>query len=246
MDLMACLHNVELRKMTYNRVRCIKLKKSASHLVFKKAIIMVGGRKASIAVVLHLSRRFHQLDPTGPTDVRSPCPGLNALSNHHILPHSGHSITIPILTTALKSGLNIGADFSLLFGTLAINGVSPDPSSDYFDLDMLNKHNEIEHDASLSRSDYWVSPTRDNFGFNRTVWEQVLVFFEGLDEILIDVAARAREARTRFERGEDGEFTYTAKQVVLAYGESALYLSTMGDPWTEIAPLEFVKVLIGE
>lgn len=82
---------------------------------------------------------------------------------------------------------------------------------------MLNKHNEIEHDASLSRSDYWVSPTRDNLGFNRTVWEQVLVFFEGLDEISIDVAARAREARTRLERGEDEEFTYTAKQVVLSH-----------------------------
>lgn len=140
----------------------------------------------------------------------------------------------------------MGPDFSSGIGAVAISAVSTDPSSGSFNLDDLNKHNAIEHDASLSRSDYYVSPTHDNYDFNASIFNQVLAFYQGLDETSIDVAAKAKYARLEYEMTEDRNLTYGAMQFVLSYGESALYLSTMGDPVTGVAPVEFVRVLFGE
>lgn len=44
----------------------------------------------------------------------------------------------------------------------------------------------------------------------------------------------------------DPKFTYTPQQYILSYGETALYLSTMGDPVTGVAPVEYVKVFFGK
>ncbi|KAK3049724.1 hypothetical protein LTS18_012691, partial [Coniosporium uncinatum] len=77
-----------------------------------------------------------------PGEVRSPCPGLNALANHNICPRSGKGYTIPILTKCLAQGMNMGADFSLFVGTAGI-GSNPNPASLYFDLDMLDRHDFV-------------------------------------------------------------------------------------------------------
>ena len=45
--------------------------------------------------------------PPGPTDVGSPCPMLNALANHSILPHSGRSITKTDIIAALHNAINL-------------------------------------------------------------------------------------------------------------------------------------------
>ena len=44
------------------------------------------------------------------------------------------------------------------------------------------------------------------------------------------------------EEARDPKFTYTPQQFILSYGETALYISVMGDPETGIAPLEYVKI----
>jgi hypothetical protein len=44
----------------------------------------------------------------------------------------------------------------------------------------------------------------------------------------------------------DPRFTYTPQQFVLSYGETALYISTMGDPVTGVAPVDYVKVFFGK
>jgi len=169
----------------------------------------------------------------------------NALANHNILPHSGKDITLPMLVTAFQSGLNVGSDVAISLGTAAIALVASNLSTS-FDLDMLNKHNVIEHDASLSRSDYNVSPDHDNHDFNQTIFDQVLRVYGGMTETSIEVAAKARMARLNFEMAEDSQIFFGAEQVTLSFGESALYLSTMGDPVTGVGSLEWVKVLFEE
>jgi hypothetical protein len=47
------------------------------------------------------------------------------------------------------------------------------------------------------------------------------------------------------ESARDPKFTYTPQQFILSYGETALYISVMGDPKTGVAPLEYVKVFFG-
>lgn len=177
--------------------------------------------------------------------VRSPCPGLNTLANHDICPRSGKGYTIPILIDCLKRGLNVGADFSLLIGTAGI-GSNPDPltSGLYFDLDMLDRHDFfIEHDASLSRAD---ASTGNNYSFNQTIWDTVLAYYNGMANATIPVASKARYNRVTTEASRDPDFSYSPVQFILSYGETALYLSTMGDPITGVAPLEYVRSLFEE
>ncbi|THW04997.1 Cloroperoxidase [Aureobasidium pullulans] len=177
--------------------------------------------------------------------IRSPCPGLNSLANHDICPRSGKGYTIPILTDCLKRGLNVGGDFALVVGTAGI-GSNPSPltSGLYFDLDMLDRHDFlIEHDGSLSRAD---TTTGDNHSFNQTIWDTVLAYYSGMTDATIPVASKARFNRIQTEAARDPNFSYSPVQFILSYGETALYLSTMGDPITGVAPLEYVRSLFEE
>jgi hypothetical protein len=47
------------------------------------------------------------------------------------------------------------------------------------------------------------------------------------------------------EEGRDPTFTYTPQQFILSYGETALYLSVLGDPTTGVAPVDYVKTFFG-
>lgn len=64
-----------------------------------------------------------------------------------------------------------------------------------------------------------------------------------MNETSIPVAAKAKYARVQEEAAQDPKFTYTAQQLLLSYGETALYLSVMDDPITGVAPLEYVKII---
>ncbi|CZR52968.1 related to chloroperoxidase [Phialocephala subalpina] len=178
-----------------------------------------------------------------PGDVRSPCPGLNALANHDICPRNGKGYTIPLLTDCLKRGMNMGADFSLFVGAAGI-GSSPNFLSLEFDLDQLDHHDMvIEHDASLSRAD---ASTGNNYSFNQTIWDTVLAYYDGTTETSIPVAAKAKYNRVQTESKRDPTFTYGPVQFIFSYGETAIYLSTMGDPTTGVAPIEYVRSLFEE
>ncbi|KAK2625809.1 hypothetical protein QTJ16_005121 [Diplocarpon rosae] len=137
----------------------------------------------------------------------------------------------------------MGADFALLVGAAGI-GSNPDFLSFRFDLDQLAHHQVvIEHDASLSRADL---STGDNPSFNQTIWDTVLAYYRGMSQTSIPVAARARYNRVQTERARDPTFTYGPAQLIFSYGETALYLSTLGDPTTGVAPVEYVRALFEE
>lgn len=172
--------------------------------------------------------------------MRSPCPGLNACANHDICPRDGKGYTIPILTECLKTCMNMGADFSLFVGAAGI-GSNPDFLSLQFDLDQLAHHDVvIEHDASLSRGD---ASTGNNYSFNQTIFNTVLDYYSGMNMTSIPVAAKAKYNRVETEKSRDPDFTYGLVQFIFSYGETAIYLSTMGDPTTGVAPIEYVKYL---
>ena len=137
----------------------------------------------------------------------------------------------------------MGSDFSLFVGTAGI-GSNPNPLALSFDLDMLAKHDfVIEHDASLSRAD---ASTGNNHDFNQTIWNTVLNYYSGMTAATIPVAAKAKFNRVTTEASRDPSFTYGPAQFIFSYGETAIYLSTMGDPMTGVAPINFVRSLFEE
>ena len=217
-------------------------------------------------LTLASSQSFTTWTPPGADDLRSPCPGLNSLANHGFIPHDGKGLTIPILIKGLKDGLNVGADFSTAIGGAGLLSVPSSPLATSFTLKDIRKHNfPIEHDASLSRADFNLD-NGDNWMFNQSIFDTVLAYYDGMMETSIPVASAAkyvypvfciacygmtrvltryRYNRVKTELARDPKFTYTPQQFVLSYGETALYLSTMGDPVTGVAPVDWVKIFFG-
>lgn len=120
---------------------------------------------------------------------------------------------------------------------------APLPLAQSVDLDRLQQHNYLlEHDASLSRKDHYFG---DDLHFNQNIFNQVLAFYRDTDTATIPVASDARYARVKTSKATNPEVVYGARQLVLSYGETALYLSVMGDPVTGEAPMAYVKSLFG-
>ncbi|KAL1881212.1 hypothetical protein Daus18300_001063 [Diaporthe australafricana] len=159
------------------------------------------------------------------SDVRAPCPGLNALANHGILPRDGKGITIDILTDAAYTGFTIAGDATLVFGSLAFK-TSTTGDASTFDLDDLKQHNPhvLEHDGSMSRNDsYW----GDNLSFNDQAWARTLENWGDNEVITFAVAAAERTARFEYGLATNPEFNATFAQTTSLL-EYSLILSAFG------------------
>jgi hypothetical protein len=168
---------------------------------------------------------------------------LNSLANHGILPRNGRGMTLPILTKGIWEGLHVAPDMTIPVGTVAMLS-SNNPLGLSFDLDDLDKHDQIiEHDGSLSRNDAFFG---DNHSFNRTIWQEVLNYFENDETVSITAAAKARFNRIKQQSEANPDFTYTVKNLVISYTETAQYLSTFGGPVNANPPVEWVRVFFGE
>ncbi|KAF8193908.1 Cloroperoxidase [Mycena galopus ATCC 62051] len=175
------------------------------------------------------------------TDARSPCPGLNTLANHGFLPRDGRNISVPMILQAALDGFNIehgsiiqAAKFGILSGNA--------PTT--LDLDALNLHNLIEHDASISRNDLAV--TGDNLHFNETIFTTLANANDGVDYYNTTSAAQVQNERLAISLATNPNITNTPKEIQLRTLESSLYLSVMGNPLTGVAPKEFVQIFFRE
>ncbi|KAF2032120.1 Cloroperoxidase [Setomelanomma holmii] len=184
--------------------------------------------------------RFTDFHPPGTGDVRSPCPGLNALANHGFIHRDGHNMTIPHLIKGLAAGLNMGADFTVAIGGAGLLS-SPNPLGGSFDLDDLNQHNfPIEHDASMSRQDAVLGSDQPFYAPN---WNQYIGFFDGKTVTDVPTASKAKYARYQDSLAKNPSFTYGLREVIFSYGENAIYLQSMADPVSGNARIDYVRSL---
>jgi hypothetical protein len=193
---------------------------------------------ALVAVVI-AQANFEAWSPSSNEDARSPCPALNALANHGILPREGRNYTVPVVVKALGEGLNVSSEIATTLSHLAVL-VSADPASGAFDLDDLNKHNAIEHDASLSRQDFDLGG--DAHTFDSDVFAETLKFFGGASDVGIKEVAAARWGRIQASKSRNTKFTYGENQTFPSYFESSNYFSLFKKPKTNLASVEWIKI----
>jgi hypothetical protein len=178
--------------------------------------------------------------------VRSPCPMLNALANHNILPRSGKGITKELAVNTLSRAINLDSKIGSVFAAVALTA-NPDHTAHFFDLDQVTKHGLIEHDVSLSRNDATLG---DNSGFDQYAWDGVLQTYGDNKETNFALVSKARYDRflacKKAHEAAEKDFAYGIKEFILSYGESALFLSTLGDPENGKIPIEYLKVLFGK
>ncbi|ETS80520.1 hypothetical protein PFICI_08049 [Pestalotiopsis fici W106-1] len=172
----------------------------------------------------------------GPDDSRGPCPGLNTLANHGYLPRDGRKITLDFLRDAMLNGFNIAhSDAEGLF-PLALQ-TSPDyPNTDTFDLEDLGRHDILEHDISLSRSDAWFASPDP---FNETVWAETTSYFT-TDFITVQQLADARMGRLATSQATNPNFTLSGLADGFSWGECASFFEIMADGTTGTVNKTFI------
>lgn len=67
-----------------------------------------------------------------------------------ILPHDGRNISFKELSKLIRATCNVSPSLSFFVPNYAANMLKKSYSKDTFNLDELNLHNGIEHDASLT------------------------------------------------------------------------------------------------
>jgi hypothetical protein len=148
---------------------------------------------------------------------------------------------------------------STIASVFAWGGVAANPNHEEhnFDLEHVDKHGWIEHDVSLSREDIAFG---SNSAFNKERWAEVWKIYKdgavteggaagvGPEETNWKSASKARYMRVKQQKErhekEGKEFSYGIKEVVLSYGESALFLNLMGKEGA--VPLEWLRILFEE
>ncbi|KAM0338179.1 hypothetical protein ACHAPU_011429 [Fusarium lateritium] len=187
---------------------------------------------ASTALAVSASNEWQA--PTS-SDRRSPCPMLNAVTNHGYLPRNGLNISLDDLIVAFTDVVNLDPAATTLVGSKALktgDGVT-------FNLDDLKMHGVLEHDGSLSRADTY---SGDASSFNETIWKQTSSHFNE-STISIQTAAIARKERLSAAAAANPEFDLPAAQVQISLIETALYLSVFGNTDNGNANTQWVKTL---
>ncbi|KAJ7510116.1 hypothetical protein B0H11DRAFT_1900485 [Mycena galericulata] len=168
--------------------------------------------------------------PPKPTDLRGPCPALNALANHGYLPRNGQNITIRNVLQVSQDVYNI--DPALLIGVAKL-GLLTSNEPDSFTLDDLKLHGTIEFDASLSRGDF---ATGDNTHFNETIFSTLANSNPGVDYYNVTSAGQ----RT------NPNLTNTDKEIGFRSFTFALTLAVFGNVTTGVTPKNFVQIWFRE
>ncbi|KAF8841957.1 Cloroperoxidase [Paxillus ammoniavirescens] len=102
--------------------------------------------------------QWPEYKPPQEGDSRCSCPALNAMANHGIISRSGRDIKFTDLSSQIRTTYNFSATFCSFVPHYAARMLNKSYSKDVFDLQQLDLHNGIEHDASLIRFDTAFQP----------------------------------------------------------------------------------------
>ncbi|KKK17482.1 hypothetical protein P175DRAFT_0522587 [Aspergillus ochraceoroseus IBT 24754] len=186
---------------------------------------------------------FTQWHPAGPSDLRCGCPAMNSLANHGFINHNGSNITVGEVVPLMQEVFHLSEELASIVTGLALLAAD-NPASGTFSLAMLNRHNIFEHDASLTRKDFYLGG--DGHTIDPPSLKSFLAHFEGKQWVDLNDAAAARYARVLLSRAKNPDFTYRDQQVITSYGETIKYFRTMVDPRSNRTSAEFVKILFSE
>nr|GAT59312.1 predicted protein [Mycena chlorophos] len=123
---------------------------------------------------------------------------------------------------------------------------STDKSSEtMMSLEPLVLHDLIEHDASLSRSDYQ-NGTGDALHFNATIYSVMANSNPGSDYYNLTSTARVMYERLQYSIATNPTLINTMNEVTGRAATAALALTSMGNATTGVAPKKFVDILFRE
>ncbi|KAF7539525.1 heme-thiolate peroxidase [Neopestalotiopsis clavispora] len=188
-----------------------------------KTTLLSLGFSLALADAYHV-RDYSSWSPAGPNDYRGPCPMMNTLANHGFLPHDGRNITKANAVAALGNGINFDPDLASLMWEQAVIA-NPQPNATFFTLYHLNRHNVLEHDASMSRSDAFFG---NNHVFNQTIFDMTRVYWTN-EVLTAQMLADGKLTRQITSRSQNPNYTFTETTEHFSLGEVAAPIIVFGD-----------------
>ncbi|KAH9883685.1 Cloroperoxidase [Xylariomycetidae sp. FL2044] len=189
-----------------------------------KFVTLLAALGPVLAPVFALPSDAGEWKAPGDGDQRGPCPMLNSLANHGYLPRNGRDISRDMAIKVLDQVLNWDSSVVTDLYDFA-QPTNPAPNATTINLAELTTHNILEHDASLSRQDSFFGPADV---FNEEAWNETLAYFVG-DTIDVEMATRARTARTITAASTNARFTFPELGMSFQYGETAAYQFVFGE-----------------
>lgn len=166
---------------------------------------------------------------------------MNTLANHGFLPHDGKNLTQEVVTKGLEDGLNFDAALTRVMFNQALPA-NPEPNATFFDLDMLNRHNVLEHDASLSRLDAYFG---NNHIFNQGVFDRTKEYWR--DSIITaEDIGNSKLARMLESKATNPEYRFTNTTEAFSIGEMLAPFVAFGDPETVTVARHLVVYFFGK
>ncbi|KAL4789164.1 Peroxidase, family 2-domain-containing protein [Aspergillus venezuelensis] len=170
------------------------------------------------------SKDPHAWIAAGSSDARSPCPMLNTLANQGFIHRDGRNITREALAQGFIDSLNFDPTLASAMFDNAIMA-NPKENATDFDLDQLNTHNLLEHDASISRLDAYFG---NNHVFSSSVFAETKKYFPNAIVTLQNLA-NAKLARQVHSKAFNPTYTYTETTESTSYNEMGFPVIAFGD-----------------
>jgi hypothetical protein len=172
---------------------------------------------------------------------------LNSLANHKILPHDGRKLTMNMVQDATGTVGNVDRH---RIGSIFDTGASAVPefrASGTINLDQLNAHGVLEHDASISRQDHALG---DSLHLDKAVWQTVLNTIG--DRKSIDYATAAKIRRMRYRASKCGQRAvglrddFDLNALAISYIELSIVFRLLADTGTNEIPVSYWRVFFGK
>ena len=188
----------------------------------------------------------NQYQAPKPTDIRSPCPGLNTLANYGYLPRDGSVFERQTLLDAAKKVYNFQPEAidSVLQGALDL-GLGNKAAQTIGLQDLTNSHNKIEHDGSLSRSDRFFPESANSTIPNDSLVDMLTTKYSKDGVISLWNLGGYRQWRLKDAKRTNPDFTFGKDQIKASVIESIILLTVFGQGKNEI-PVEWVKPFLLE
>ena len=207
------------------------------------------------------------------TDIRSPCPIINALANHGFIPRDGRNVSYDEVKTALSElGISSALRTGLTYGSYLEHTDNPptgvwafiqspfayflrhfgmrDPDqrdssgNECLNLDQLDRHNAVEHDVSLSRRDFGQG---DNHTSQKDLVAQILNSSSDGKKFTTNDFAKLRKQRLEQQKRDNPDLMFGSAQETVAYGEVGFIQTVFGhaNPNYDV-PKSYIKALFEE
>lgn len=210
------------------------------HTLFIAAVIAVAAICPAQAIEIGeyfrpASGEFSGFPGSNATYRRAPCPALNALANHGVLPRNGQNITKAVLREAIMGVYNLDNDAAQTLLNLV---------PDNFSLDFLGAHNVVEHDASLAHRDLYFG--QDPAEVDLALATDLLAHADENGNFGPKELAAVRKARLVNSASTNPQVVFGTTQQTLAYTEASIFLLGFGGKNNETVSADVVRSFVLE